>query len=259
MKIDVITIFPELFGPFLECSIVGRARDGGLLNVSVHNLRDFATGPHRTVDDAPYGGGPGMVMKPEPWFGALRSVLGPQESEQRRATGREVILLTPRGELLRQETVERLSRSNHLVILCGRYEGIDDRVRQRWATAEISIGNFVIGGGELAAQVIIEGVTRLLPGALGDSESARRDSFSSGLLGCRQFTRPAEFEELLVPKVLLGGNHEEIRRWRLRDALRTTLRRCPELLEQVESSEEIQALLREIRESGKAYGGDEQS
>ena len=256
MRIDVITIFPELFGPFLGCSVVGRARERGLLEVRLENLRDYAEGRHRTVDDTPYGGGPGMVMKPEPWFAALESLLekskkgeegekdeGDEEGEE---GGRQVALLTPRGELLRQETLEELSRLDHLVLLCGRYEGIDDRVRRRWATRELAIGEFVLGGGELAAQVIVEGVARLLPGALGDPESARRDSYSSGLLDHRHFTKPAAFAGLAVPEVLLSGDHERIRRWRLRDALEATLRRRPRLLEEVELDAEAEELLREI-------------
>ena len=253
MRIDVITIFPELFEPFLGCSVVGRARERGLLDARLENLRDYAEGRHRIVDDTPYGGGPGMVMKPEPWFAALESLLaegkgdeGGEESEEGEEGGRQVVLLTPRGELLRQETLEELSRLDHLVLLCGRYEGIDDRVRRRWATRELAIGEFVLGGGELAAQVIVEGVARLLPGALGDPESARRDSYSSGLLDHRHFTKPAAFAGLAVPEVLLSGDHERIRRWRLRDALEATLRRRPRLLEEVELDAEAEELLREI-------------
>jgi len=252
MKVDVITIFPELFEAFLECSIVGRARQRGLLEVAVHDLRDYAADRHRTVDDSPYGGGPGMVMKPEPWFAALRDILGePATGGQPRA---EVILLTPRGRRLTQNSLEEFSRSERLVVLCGRYEGIDDRVRRRWVTCEISIGDFVLGGGELAAQVVIEGVTRLLPGALGDPESARQDSYTSGLLDHRHFTKPAEFEDMAVPEVLLSGNHEEIRRWRLRDALEATLRRRPDLLERLELTEEQKNLLRDIKRNGKNSG-----
>ncbi len=253
MKIDVITIFPELFEPFLHCSIVGKTRKRLLLEVEVHDLRDYAADRHRTVDDTPYGGGPGMVMKPEPWFTALGDILGdplPPSGQ----TQTEVIMLTPRGDRLTQESLERLSARQRLVILCGRYEGIDDRVRQRWVTSEISIGDFVLGGGELAAQVIIEGVTRLIPGAIGDPESAEQDSYSSGLLDHRHFTKPAEFEGLAVPEILLSGNHEEIRRWRLRDAIEATFRRRPDLLERLELTEEQKNTLRDIKRSGKNSG-----
>jgi tRNA (guanine37-N1)-methyltransferase len=251
MKIDVITIFPELFGPFLECSIVGRARQRGLLEVSVHDLRDHATDRHRAVDDTPYGGGPGMVMKPEPWFAALRGVLGGERPDE---AGAEVVLLSPRGSRLTQATLEQLGRGGRLVLMCGRYEGIDDRVRERWATVEVSIGDFVLGGGELAAQVIIEGITRLLPGAIGDPESAKQDSYSSGLLDHRHFTKPAEFEQMAVPEVLLGGNHEQIRKWRLRDALEVTRRRRPDLLERLQLTEEQKNLLREMEIGDKTSG-----
>ena len=249
MKVEIITIFPALFEAFLDCSIVGRARQRGLLEVAVHDLRDFAADRHRTVDDTPYGGGPGMVMKPEPWFAALRSVLGADSPPRDGAT--EVILPTPRGRSLDQAMLEELAGRERLVIACGRYEGIDDRVRQRWATAEISLGDYVLGGGEIAAQVIVEGVTRLLPGAIGDPESARQDSHSSGLLDHRHFTKPAEFEGMAVPDVLLGGNHEQIRLWRLRDALEATARRRPDLLRENELSEEQKNLLRELQRNDK--------
>lgn len=252
MKIDLITIFPELFEAFLACSIVGRARQRELLQVEVHNLRDFVSDRHRTVDDTPYGGGPGMVMKPEPWFAALRSLLG-REAE-RAPEGTEIILPTPRGRRLDQKMLEEFSRAERLIILCGRYEGIDDRVRARWATVEVSLGDYVLGGGEVAAQAIVEGVTRLLPGTLGDPESARLDSFSSGLLDHRHFTKPAEFEGMSVPEVLLSGNHEAIRLWRLRDALQATLLRRPDLLSRAELTDEEKNLLREMKRNGKNSG-----
>jgi tRNA (guanine37-N1)-methyltransferase len=252
MKIDVLTIFPELFEPFLKCSIVGRARQRGLLEVAVHNLRDYATDRHRTVDDTPYGGGPGMVMKPEPWFAALRDILG--GDRQPSEVGAEVVLLTPAGKRLDQTGLEEFSHATWLILLCGRYEGIDDRVRERWATAEISIGDFVLGGGELAAQVLIEGVTRLLPGAIGDPESALQDSYASGLLDHRHFTKPADFEGRSVPEILLSGNHEQIRLWRLRDALALTLSHRPDILEKLQLTQEQKNILREMERSDKNSG-----
>lgn len=244
MIIDVITIFPELLGSFLDCSIVGRARKNGLLTISTHNLRDWTADRHRTVDDIPFGGGPGMVMRPEPWFAALRDLTQNGEA----GTSREIILFSPRGERLTQRIIEKLSTTDHLLLLCGRYEEVDDRVRQRWATMELSLGDYIITGGELAAQVVIEGVTRLLPGAIGDPESARQDSFSRGLLDHRHFTRPQEYEGMAVPPVLTSGNHELIRRWRLRDSLEITWRRRPDLLESLELTDEEQQILREIKE-----------
>ena len=252
MKVDIITIFPALFDAFLDCSIVGRARQRGLLEVAVYDLRDYAADRHKTVDDTPYGGGPGMVMKPEPWFAALRGILGANEPPRDGAT--EVILPSPCGRRLDQVLLEELAGRERLVIACGRYEGIDDRVRQHWATAEISLGDYVLGGGELAAQVIVEGVTRLLPGAIGDPESARQDSHSSGLLDHRHFTKPAEFEGMAAPDVLLSGNHEEIRLWRLRDALEATAQRRPDLLRENELTEEQKYLLRELQRNGKTSG-----
>ena len=250
MRIDVITIFPALFGPFLDHSIVARARERGIIDVAVHDLRDYTTDRHRTVDDAPYGGGPGMVMKPEPWFAALGDVVG--EAEEKR----EVILLSPRGERLTQEIFEDLKHRDHLVLLCGRYEDVDDRVRQRWVTREVSLGDYVINGGELAAQVLVEGVARLLPGAIGDPESAQQDSFATGLLDHRHYTRPPEFEGMAVPEVLLSGDHETIRKWRLRDSLESTRRRRPDLLEQKELSKEERTILAEIASNDTENGSN---
>lgn len=244
MRIDVITIFPALFEPFASCGIVGRARGKGVLHLDVHDLRQYAADRHRTVDDTPYGGGPGMVMKPEPWFMALRAILGSEESV---SDSCDIVLLTPRGRRLEQTLLEQLSERPRIVLICGRYEGIDDRVRQRWATMELSVGDFVLSGGELPAQIIIEGVARLLPGAIGDPESAADDSFSTGLLDHRHFTKPSRLEGLSVPEELLGGDHEKIRLWRLRDTLEATLRRRPDLLDKVGLTEEMNNLLREIK------------
>lgn len=238
MKFSVITIFPELFDTFASCSIVGRAVEAGIVSVEVHDLRDFTTDRHKTVDDSPYGGGPGMVMKPEPWFAALESITG--ESAE------ETVMPSPRGEPLRQTIFEELADRRHLLFVCGRYEDIDDRVRQRWVTREISLGDYVINGGELAAQVMIEGITRLLPGAISDPGSAESDSFSTGLLDHRHFTKPREFAGLEVPEVLLSGDHEKIRQWRLRDAMWTTLARRPDLIDRDRMSAEERAVLDEL-------------
>jgi tRNA (guanine37-N1)-methyltransferase len=246
MKFSVITIFPELFDSFAQCSIVARAIGAGIVSLEVANLRDYATDRHNTVDDSPYGGGPGMVMKPVPWFAALDDVAGTVEPGED-----EVILLSPRGERLKQEIFEELKTRKRLIFLCGRYEDIDDRVRQRWVTREISLGDYVINGGELASQVVIEGVTRLLPGAISDPESAERDSFSSGILDHRHFTKPREFAGMQVPDVLLSGDHEKIRRWRLKDALKTTLERRPDLLQQRELTQEEQELLDQLITAGE--------
>jgi tRNA (guanine37-N1)-methyltransferase len=243
MKIDVITIFPELFSSFLDCSIVARARGNGIIDVDLHDLREHTSDRHKTVDDTPYGGGPGMVMKPEPWFAALRKVI---RSEPEKEFKREIIQLTPKGEPLKQQILESLSQNDQLVMLCGRYEEIDDRVRQQWQPREISLGDFVINGGELGAQVIIEGVTRLLPGAISDPASAEQDSFSTGLLDHRHYTKPREFEGLAVPEVLLSGDHEKIRLWRLEDALKATWQRRPDLLDKYELSREEQRILDKI-------------
>lgn len=243
MRIDVITIFPALFGQFLDHSIVARARERGIIDVAVHDLRDYTTDRHRTVDDAPYGGGPGMVMKPEPWFAALRDIAGEAELDDGQ---REIVLLSPRGEQLTQKIFEDLKDRDRMVLLCGRYEDVDDRVRKTWVTREISLGDYVINGGELAAQVMIEGIARLLPGAIGDPESAEQDSYSSGLLDHRHFTRPPEFEGMAVPDVLLSGDHEAIRRWRLKDSLETTQRRRPDLLKQKDLTKEERSILAKI-------------
>jgi tRNA (guanine37-N1)-methyltransferase len=213
-----------------------------LLTVHVHDLRDYTADRHRTVDDTPYGGGPGMVMKAEPWFRALEDIVGMPATEE----GHEIVLLTPRGRRLTQQFFEEQKDAERLTLLCGRYEDIDDRVRRKWVTREISIGDFVINGGELVAQVIIEGITRLLPGALGDPESARYDSFSSGLLDHRHFTKPREIGGMVVPEVLVSGNHEEIRRWRLRDSLKITYHRRPDLLEGMNLDDEMRRMMKEI-------------
>ena len=241
MRIDIITIFPEAFAP-LDLSILGRARAAGIVDIRVHNLRDFTTDRHRTVDDYPYGGGAGMVMKPEPFFAAVEAIM----REARTARPR-IILTTPQGRLFTQEIANELASWDHLILLCGHYEGVDERVSEGLATDEISIGDYVLTGGELAAMVIVDAVVRLIPGVVGEEESVRQDSFSEGLLDYPQYTRPPEFRGMRVPEVLLSGHHEQIRRWRRKEALRRTLLRRPDLLRKANLTEEDQRLLEEIQ------------
>lgn len=226
MRFDILTLFPGMFvGPFAE-SIVQRAQEAGLVSIFLHNIRDYTTDKHHVTDDYPYGGGGGMVMKPEPIFAAVEAILGPDP----RATGVPIILLTPQGRLFNQEVAQELARRERLLLICGHYEGVDERVREFLATDEISIGDYVLSGGELAAMVIVDAVTRLLPGALGDPTGALDDSYAMGLLEYPHYTRPAEFRGWRVPEVLLSGNHKEIARWRRQEALRRTLARRPDLL-----------------------------
>jgi len=221
MKIDVLTLFPAMFAGPLDESIVKRAREAGLLDLRFHNLRDYSHDRHRTVDDRPFGGGPGMLLKPEPIFEAVESLAN--ENTQ-------IILLSPGGRTLNQAIVRELAQEQELLLISGHYEGFDERIRERLADDELSIGDYVLTNGALPAMVIIDAVTRLLPGALGDEESAKEDSFSHGLLEYPQYTRPAEFRGMKVPDVLLSGNHGEIAKWRGEQArLRTTQRR-PDLL-----------------------------
>jgi tRNA (guanine37-N1)-methyltransferase len=226
LRIDVITIFPELFEGFLEVSILGNAQREGQIAVAVHDLREWATDRHRTVDDIPYGGGPGMVMKPEPLVEAIEAVAG-QGSAGRKGF---VILLSPQGARLDQEKVAELARKEHLVLVCGRYEGVDQRVIDLAVDEEISIGDFVLSGGEVPAMAVIEAVTRLVPGVLGNPRSVETESFQDGRLEGPQYTRPAEYRGHAVPEVLRSGDHGEIERWRREKALECTKRRRPDLL-----------------------------
>ena len=221
MRIDILTLFPEMFASFLDGSLLGAARSGGLIDVRVTNIRDFATGVHRQVDDRPFGGGPGMLLMPGPVVECVESV-------QRDGAGPgHVVMLTPGGRRLDQSVVEELSRLERLVLVCGRYEGFDDRVRQTLQPDEISIGDFVLSGGEVAAMVVVDAVARLQPGVLGDAESARQDSFSGAerLVEGPQYTRPREFRGLSVPEVLLSGDHRRIAEWRRQQAVDATSRR----------------------------------
>lgn len=245
MRFDVVTIFPAMIQQALSAGIVGRAIERRTLNVVVHDLRDFTTDRHRVVDDVPYGGGPGMVLKPEPLFRALDAIA---QMDSARPT---VLLTSPQGTLLTQRVVERFSRAPRLVLLCGRYEGVDERVRSR-VDEEVSIGDYVLSGGELPALVVIDAVARLVPGVVGDEQSVAEDSFGRGLLDFPHYTRPAELsaggELLKVPDVLMSGNHAEIRRWRKGQALARTLERRPDLLAQAELDEEERTLLRAIEQ-----------
>ena len=245
MQIDILTLFPEMFqGPFTE-SILQRAVERGLVRVSIHNIRDFTHDRHHTVDDYAYGGGAGMVLKPEPIFEAVEKI---KESRAPDGGGDlPVILLTPQGRLLGQKVAQELASHRHLVLICGRYEGVDERVREHLATDEVSIGDYVLSGGELAAMVMVEAVVRLLPGVLGSEASARDDSHATGLLEYPQYTRPEVYRGWAVPEVLLSGNHAQIARWRRQQAVLRTLKRRPELLERVELSPEDRQLIDSTR------------
>jgi tRNA (guanine37-N1)-methyltransferase len=276
MRFDIVTIFPEFFGGPLDYGIVRRAREARLVETHVHDLRDFTHDRHRTVDDRPFGGGEGMVMKPEPLFEAVESLLGGGGSV---TAGTAIVLLSAAGKLFRQETARRFAGVERIMLLCGRYEGVDERVAEHLATDEISIGDFVLSGGELPAAMILDAVTRLIPGALGNEDSIVNESFSAteveggsaqhgsagqsksatevqpngtarvgnhGILDYPHYTRPPSFRGWDVPEVLVGGNHEEIRRWRRKKALEKTLRNRPDLLEGAELSDLDGRLLNEV-------------
>jgi tRNA (guanine37-N1)-methyltransferase len=246
LGINVVTIFPRMVQAPLAEGIVRRAVERGLVRLDVHDLRDFTDDRHRIVDDAPFGGGPGMVMKAEPFFRAVEAV-SPADPGSTHA----VVLLSPRGRRFDQDTAARYARLQRLVLLCGRYEGIDERVRQGVATEEVSLGDFVLTGGEVAALAVIEATVRLLPGALGDEGSAESDSFADGLLDWPHYTRPAVARGLAVPEVLLSGDHGRIRGWRRKEALRATRERRPDLLARARLSAEDELLLREIEAEEK--------
>jgi tRNA (guanine37-N1)-methyltransferase len=251
MKFDVLTIFPDFFrGPF-DYGIVRRAQQAKIIEVAVHDLRGFTRDRHRTVDDRPFGGGEGMVMKPEPIFECVESlgVCGREERQQRKES---VVLLSPQGELFTQAVAQELAQLERAVLICGRYEGVDERVSEYLADREVSVGDYVLSGGELPAAIVIDAVTRLLPGALGNERSAQQESFSAaeiarnsdvpdstcgsgGLLDYPHYTRPAEFRGMKVPEELISGNHDEIREWRRRKALEKTQRNRPDLLERIGS------------------------
>ncbi|MEW6129348.1 MAG: tRNA (guanosine(37)-N1)-methyltransferase TrmD [Acidobacteriota bacterium] len=233
MKFDIITIFPEIFRGVFEFGIIRRALQAGLLEINIHDLRDFTADRHRMVDDRPFGGGAGMVMKPEPLFRAIEAIT-------HHAPETRVVLLTPQGRLFKQAVAEELASLEQVLLICGRYEGIDERVVDELIDDEISIGDYVLSGGEIPAMVVVDAVTRLLPGALGCEQSAEQDSFSSGMLDYPHYTRPAEYRGLKVPDVLLSGHHLEIEKWRRAKAFEKTRKRRPDLLEQQDSGCGIQ-------------------
>ena len=243
MRFHVLTIFPRMFESPLAESVIGRALQKGLVEVRVDDIRDYTHDRHRTVDDYPFGGGPGMAMKPEPFFEAVEEVRAAASLDE--AT--PVILLSPQGRTLTQQVVEELAQYRDLVLLCGRYEGVDERVRQHLATDEISIGDYVLSGGELAAMVLIDAVARLVPGVVGSIESTQDDSFTTGLLQFPQYTRPAEFRSWSVPDMLLSGNHAEIARWRRQQSLRRTFHRRPDLLDSAPLSDEDRRFIESLR------------
>ena len=258
MIFDILTIFPGFFTGPLEHGILRRAREAGLLEVRVHNLRDFTTERHQVVDDRPFGGGEGMVLKPEPIFAAVEALWGADRGSDPK---QRIILLSAQGRLLTQRRAAQLATCKRLLLICGRYEGVDERVAEHVADEELCIGNYVLSGGELPAAVVVDSVTRLLPGALGDEMSAVRESFAfsggsetvGGILDWPHYTRPAEFRGLHVPEALLSGHHEQVRRWRRKKALEKTVRNRPEILELVKLSGEDRQLLSEIQQEGNQH------
>ena len=281
MRFDLITIFPDFFRGPLDYGIVRRAREAGLVEINVHDLRNFTHDRHRTVDDRPFGGGEGMVLKPEPIFECLESQgiaargAGELRSPKAASAGTHIVLLSAGGAVFDQGMAAEFARLDRLVLICGRYEGVDERVAEHIADGEVSVGNFVLSGGELGAALIVDAVTRLIPGALGNEASARTESFAAdlpslklpvdaagnrvpdstvaagGLLDYPHYTRPAEFRGIKVPEVLQGGDHQQIRRWRRRMALRKTLQNRPDLLRQVELTEEDRKFLEELQKASK--------
>ena len=270
LKFEILTIFPDFFRGPLDYGIVRRAREAGLIEIAIHDLRAFTHDRHRTVDDRPFGGGEGMVLKPEPIFECLEAMSAMPQAERRNSGAREtVILLSPQGQLFTQSVAQELVGSERVVLICGRYEGVDERVSEYLADREISVGDFVLSGGELGAAIVVDAVSRLVPGALGSEASAKQESFtidaadaqergsdeppsstcgSGGLLDYPHYTRPAEFRGMAVPEVLLNGNHDEIRRWRRLKALVKTLVNRPDLLSGTELSNEDRKILAEIAE-----------
>lgn len=257
MQFEVFTLLPEVFPPYLESSILNRARQKGLIDVRVHNIRDYTHDKHHTTDDTPYGGGGGMVMKPEPVFEAVESVLGlatPHfDQAQRRlsdpapASNIPIILLTPQGRVFTQRVAEELSHHERIVFICGRYEGVDERIREHLVTDEISIGDYVLTGGELPALMIIDAVSRLIPGVLGDPTGAEDDSHSMGLLEYPHYTKPPEFRGWKVPDVLASGNHAKIDKWRREQALTRTFNKRPDMLEKAELSKSDLKFLEQLK------------
>jgi tRNA (guanine37-N1)-methyltransferase len=245
MHIDILTLFPQMFDSPFGASLFKRAIDRKLVSVSLHNIRDYTHDKHHTVDDYAYGGGAGMILKPEPIFEAVESIRAKQEA----ADQVPIILLTPQGRPFCQEIVCELSKRSRLILICGRYEGVDERVREHLVTDEISIGDYVLSGGELAAMVVVDAVVRLLPGVLGSEASATDDSYATGLLEYPQYTRPAVYRGWAVPPVLLSGNHAQIAKWRREQAIQRTRERRPELLEKANLCLEERQLIDSLKQS----------
>jgi len=241
VHVDILTLFPQMFQGMFEAGIMKRAIEQKLVSVGVHNIRDYTHDKHHTADDYPYGGGAGMVLKPEPIFEAVESI--------EREANTPIILLSPQGRLFTQKVAQELAQYSQLVLICGRYEGVDERVREHLASDEISIGDYVLSGGELAAMVVIDSVFRLVPGVLGSEASPLDDSHVSGLLEYPQYTRPASYRGWAVPEVLLSGNHAQIDSWRREQAIRRTYKQRPELLEKAELSSEEKRLVERLRQS----------
>lgn len=267
MRVDVLTLFPEMFAGVFGSSILGKARDKGLVSLNAINFRDYSGNKHGSVDDTPYGGGGGMVLKPEPIFRAVEDLLGRQadgsSGEAERAVDPglastvsvrppRIVLMCPQGETFTQKKAEELAQEDHLVFICGHYEGYDERIREHLVTDELSIGDYVLTGGELPAMVVIDSVTRLLPGVLGNETSAVTDSFSTGLLEYPHYTRPVEFRGWKVPDILLSGHHANVDEWRRKEALRRTWQRRPDLLESLDLSEKDKRWLKELQEEAEA-------
>jgi tRNA (guanine37-N1)-methyltransferase len=238
VRIDIMTIFPQMFDSLFNYSIVGRARERGLLDVRLHDIRTYTHDKHHIVDDYPFGGGPGMMLKPEPIFEAVEAV-----TKESGVAISPTILLSPQGRLFNQKIAQELAGYEHFILICGRYEGVDERVADHLASDEISVGDYVLSGGEVASMVVVDCVVRLLPGAVGSEESVAGDSHMDGLLEYPQYTRPAEYRNWIVPAVLLSGNHNQIARWRRQQSLLRTAKRRPDLLEKAVLSEEDKALL----------------
>ncbi len=246
MRIDIMTLFPQMFQSPFSSGIFKRASDRKLVEIIVRNIRDYTHDKHHTADDYAYGGGAGMVLKPEPIFEAVESIRSGIPLEKG-GTELSVILLTPQGRLFCQQITQELSRYSHLILICGRYEGVDERVREHLVTDEISIGDYVLGGGELAAMVVVDAVVRLLPGVLGSGASAMDDSHAAGLLEYPQYTRPDVYQSWAVPEVLLSGNHAQITKWRREQAILRTLKRRPELLDKANLALEERELIKRLK------------
>jgi len=246
VQFDVFTLLSEVFPPYLESSILKRAAERGLINVRVHSIRDYTHDKHHVADDTPYGGGGGMVMKPEPVFEAVESVLGLKPGQLPSEVG-PIILLTPQGRVFTQRVAEELSRHERIALICGRYEGVDERIREHLVTDEISVGDYVLTGGELPAMILIDAVSRLIPGVLGDPTGAEDDSHSMGLLEYPHYTKPAEFRGWRAPDILLSGDHAKIEKWRREESITRTFYKRPDMLEKAELNEEEKKLVEGLR------------